>query len=315
MKLKSLLVAVFSLCSLYNVAEDKFFIENFSMGAGETKELEICLTNEVAYTGFQADIYIPEGLTVYQEDGEYIFDLSERKHRSHTISATLQADGAIRLLSYSTTSKDFSGTEGALIYFTITASEDFKGSHEIRIDNIKFAQNSGVETYLNPSTAIVTGPAIEEPNPTEISVTIKDAERGQVSVMAEPGSVLKLKFEAVDDWFVSSVLLNGEDVTSQLDAENCFVTPTLNEDAIINVVYADIATSVDMFSMQKISVCGYDGMAVVSGAENGVDILVYNLDGQLIKMTRMDGNLIRMSLPRNNIYIVKIGSRTFKISL
>ena len=80
MKLKSFLVAVMSLCSFANMtAENKFFIEDFSIEAGETKEIEICLTNDVAFSGFQADIYLPEGLTFLEEDGDYIFDLSGRK--------------------------------------------------------------------------------------------------------------------------------------------------------------------------------------------------------------------------------------------
>lgn len=81
---KSIIVSVMAFgASLCANAENKFYIDDFSIEAGETKEIAINLDNDVLFSCFQADIYLPEGLTVYQEDGEYIFDLSDRKHRTH----------------------------------------------------------------------------------------------------------------------------------------------------------------------------------------------------------------------------------------
>ena len=61
--------------------------------------VSIMLDNEMAYTAFQTDIYLPEGLTVEQEDGDYVFDLTSRKGRDHIIASQVQVDGAIRIMS------------------------------------------------------------------------------------------------------------------------------------------------------------------------------------------------------------------------
>ena len=70
-------MAVVSL--LCAAATDRFYIEDFSIAPGETRTVSILLDNEAAYTAFQTDIYMPNGLTIEMEDGDYIFDLTDRK--------------------------------------------------------------------------------------------------------------------------------------------------------------------------------------------------------------------------------------------
>lgn len=67
------------------LAEDQLYIEDFSIFPGETKLVSIMLDNATEYTALQADITLPDGLNVAMEDGEYIFDLTERKTRTHCL--------------------------------------------------------------------------------------------------------------------------------------------------------------------------------------------------------------------------------------
>ena len=315
MKIKSFLVAIMSLCSLVNAtAENKFFIEDFSIEAGETKEIEICLTNDVAFTGFQADIFLPEGLTFLEEDGEYIFDLSDRKHRSHTISAAKQADGSIRLLSYSTTSKEYSGNEGVLVYCEIIASEDFSGTHEIVFDNVKFAQSTGVEIMFDSTTTKVTGPTVEPENQ-EVLLTVKDAEQGQISLMVETGASVKLKFETETEWYISTVLFNDVDVTDQLDVNGVFVIPELTENSIINVTYTQETTSVASMLTSDVKVYGYNGCVNVLGTTEGDSIEVFNVDGKLIKTENVSSEITTLYLPSDLVYFVKCNNSSYKVKI
>ena len=404
MNVKSILTAILTVFScLLTFAENKFYIEDFSIQAGETKELEILLTNDVAFSAFQADIHIPEGLTVFQEDGEYIFDLSDRKYRNHTIAASLQESGAIRVLSYSTTSKEYSGNEGVLVYFTITASADFCGTHQIEINNIVFTQADETEYQLNPTTTIVTGPnadvkvaeltlnvselsmevgdaytleasvlpedatnatlkwtssdssiatvgengevtavaagiatitvtttdgsnltksciiTVTQPSspeePTECALRIKDAENGQVTMYVQKDSVVKLKFEAFEGWKVSSVVLNNTDVTSELDSEGIYVTPSLSEDAIIYVTYQDVSTNIEEIATQNIKVFGSNGMITIVGAESNDVVEVYNLNGELQYLNQIGAEQYNIYLPSNNVYIIKCSNKIFKVGI
>ncbi len=123
---KSILLAVM-MVALSAVANDRLYIEDFSIEIGETKQVSIILENTAQYTAFQTDIYLPEGLTVEKEDDEYAFELTFRKSRDHVIFGEDRPDGAIRLMSYSMQVKPFTGNDGNLVTFNITASTNFSG--------------------------------------------------------------------------------------------------------------------------------------------------------------------------------------------
>ena len=95
---KIFLMTLCLVAALSATAVDRFYINNFTINPGETREVEIMLENDSVYTALQADIYLPEGLTIEQEDGDYLFELTDRKGRDHTISSTMLSNGAIRIL-------------------------------------------------------------------------------------------------------------------------------------------------------------------------------------------------------------------------
>lgn len=151
------LVALIIISNLSAKAENRFYIDDFIMYTGETKELSINLTNDVAFTGFQADLYLPNGLEVVQEDGDYIFELTGRKGSDHSISTERQDNGAIRLLCYSLKLKEFSGTSGALVKFSVKASDDFRGDFQINIKDITFSQKDLTEYNFASSVTNIVG--------------------------------------------------------------------------------------------------------------------------------------------------------------
>lgn len=138
-----------SVVSLYASGNDRFYIEDFTISPGETLTVSILLENEAAYTAFQTDIYFPEGLTVEQEDGEYIFDLTARKSRDHNLAAQLQKDGSIRLISYSPKINAYKGNSGPLVTFCLTAAEDFAGPALIQLKKSLFTTVAGNEVAMD----------------------------------------------------------------------------------------------------------------------------------------------------------------------
>ena len=145
-------VVVALLCA----ATERFYIEDFTISPGETRTICILLRNEMEYTAFQSDIYLPEGLSVEMDDDYYIIDLSDRKARSHILSTAVQNDGAIRLLCYSSSVSPFKGSSGALVYMNVIASSDFVGPKTILIRNTRFGTTSGQEILFPDETCIVT---------------------------------------------------------------------------------------------------------------------------------------------------------------
>ncbi len=153
---KTILSALCLLAGLSVTAQDRLYIPDITIAAGETQTVEIMLDNSVTYTALQADIYLPEGLTVEQEDGEYIFDLTDRKARNHTISSTLLSSGAIRILIASQTLKEISGTSGALVTFNLIADASFSGQKVIQIRNVVANEPDRTEHVLPDVDCTVT---------------------------------------------------------------------------------------------------------------------------------------------------------------
>ena len=149
------LLAIAIMITLWSAATDRFYIEDFTVFPGETRTISILLENEVEYTAFQSDIYLPEGLSVAKDGDYYVFYLSDRKARSHVLSTAIQNDGAIRLLCYSSSVSPFKGSSGALVYMDVIASQDFVGK-AILIKNTRFGTTAGQEIQFSDETCIVT---------------------------------------------------------------------------------------------------------------------------------------------------------------
>ena len=129
-------------------ATDQLRIEDFRIFPGETMEVVLFMDNEPSFTAFQTDLILPEGLSVVQEDEEYLFELSNRKASDHTIISKLRDDGAIRMVSFSIGVKPYSGHHGALVVIPITADEDFTAPATITLKHSICTTVDGVEYRL-----------------------------------------------------------------------------------------------------------------------------------------------------------------------
>ncbi len=211
---KTVLFVVMAIATLCAAATDRLYIEDFSISAGETRIVSIMLDNETAYTAFQTDLYLPAGLTVEQEDGDYIFDLTSRKGRDHNISSQLQADGAIRIMSYSPSIKTYSGNSGALVTFNVTATADFSAPSTIQLKNTLFTTKSGEEISFNDEICNVTSD-VELKNLTgEITFT----QGGEAIRLCDYDGTKSTSYEYVDICYTGDedvnfiILVNGYDI-------------------------------------------------------------------------------------------------------
>ncbi|MDE6272812.1 MAG: hypothetical protein K2M31_07380 [Muribaculaceae bacterium] len=105
---------------------------------GETKRIEICLENQGYVGGCQADLTLPEGLTL---------DTSSVSTTERTVGMTAMAshneDGHYRLMVFSAIGASISGTIGPVLYANITADSDIKGRHSIPVSNVSISDLKG----------------------------------------------------------------------------------------------------------------------------------------------------------------------------
>ena len=117
---------------------------------GDTIVIPVTMTNAQSILSFQTDIYLPEGLEVIQEDGEYVIDPSERMTRTHSIMSNAISNGAIRVLCYSSNYKPFTGNSGDdLFYITVKVADDAEGDYSISLRNTLFT-TSNFEEVAGP---------------------------------------------------------------------------------------------------------------------------------------------------------------------
>lgn len=150
-----LILFTVSVAMMNAAAINRFYLPDFTICPGETMQVAMILDNDVAFTAFQTDLILPEGLSVIQEDDEYLFELSGRKANDHAIISKLRDDGALRMVSFSIGVKPYSGNHGALVIIPLTAADDFTGPATIALNHSFFVTVDGEQYNLDSTSCEV----------------------------------------------------------------------------------------------------------------------------------------------------------------
>lgn len=250
--------------AMCTMAQDRFYIENFNIEPGETKTVEILLDNVTVFSAIQADIFLPEGLTIDKEDGDYIFDLTDRKARNHTVSSALVSNGAIRLLISSQTSKTFSGNSGALVTCQMTAASDFSGPKTIVMNNIIASEADMTQHNLPDVTCIVNGNGSVEPSTEPLTLNTKMAK-------LQPSETLQL---AVTTENTGAVTWSSENESIATVDANGLVTAVKTGMVAINAVAANGASTWCAIFVNKRGDTNLDGSVNISDVTDLIDYLL-----------------------------------------
>ena len=131
------------------VMADDIIIDNVTFVEGKDVSFDVILNNpSKMYTGFQCDIYLPEGL-------EYVsFSRNnERLLSQHTSSFTYNSNGYYRLLVYSMPATPVAGTSGAIITVTVRVNDNLDtGFTSIDVKNKKFRDSDGGNNIFDDIT-------------------------------------------------------------------------------------------------------------------------------------------------------------------
>ena len=152
---RSLLVAVTAMVAINLVAANRFYLPDFVIAAGETMQVAMILENDEPFTAFQTDLMLPQGLTVVQDDGDYLLDLTARNASDQTIISKLREDGALRMVSFCMSVRPYSGNSGALVVLNLHADEGFTAPATIGLKFSFFTTVDGDEFILQEETCDV----------------------------------------------------------------------------------------------------------------------------------------------------------------
>lgn len=181
--------------------------------------------------------------------------------------------------------------------------------------SIRAVQNGNKNYYSSPRASNMV--YIVGSNPTtDPMLTIKQADNGFVSTQVSKGSVYTFTVNPSSGWKIHSVTFNDSDVTNQLSSNNTFTTPAIYSNSTLSVVYEQGENSaVSAARQSEVKIHGMSfGVRVLNANTNDI-IRVFSTDSILQKSVKAEGQITDIPLPDGKVYIVKVGSKTVKLSL
>lgn len=145
----------------YSQLPNVVYAESLTAKAGSTVTMSVKMNNEVAMTGFQFDMVLPEGITVPKdEDGFDLIELSTERttaKRTDYFNSAVQPDGSIRVMCSSTKSYTFNGNEGEVATVQLNIADTIEpGEYTVVLNNIVMS-DANAQTYkVSQTTAVVT---------------------------------------------------------------------------------------------------------------------------------------------------------------
>lgn len=153
---KIIILLAVAMSTVFATADDRMYVNDFTIGNKATKVVEIMLDNEKSYCAFQTDIYLPSGLEIAMDDDEYIVDPTSRMDRTHMISTNRLANGAIRVFVTSQGSQPFKGNSGAIATMTLVTKGNAPAGR-LKLRGSVVVEEDGTRHQLDNTFANVNG--------------------------------------------------------------------------------------------------------------------------------------------------------------
>lgn len=186
------------------MADDKLIVKS-NVKAGESGQIAISLDNETAFTAFQVEVVLPEGLTLASSDAVSLS--TDRKDASHQVAYNEVETGKVRIVVYSFNgtkgNEAFTGNSGDLLLINVTASSSYDPSSDVTLNEPLFVSKSSLKgmelAYENEhgilgdvdgdgSVTVLDGVAIIDyylkKNPSPFNVAVADLDNdGSITVL------------------------------------------------------------------------------------------------------------------------------------
>lgn len=142
-------------------------------------------------------------------------------------------------------------------------------------------------------------------------ITIRMGDGGVLKQSVDVGKTYTYTVCADEGWEVNTLTFDGKDMTSLL-MDGQFSTPVITGNAELNVVFKQIGSSIkEMPSMTDVKVYASNSSITITGAAENATVAVYSINGALV-ISAVGNSTFSLE---SGVYIVKVGSETFKVRL
>lgn len=205
----------------------------------------------------------------------------------------------------------------------IPRTDDIYGGDDLELESVKVNGVDVTRNVVGNELVIeVTGNMTVDMSWTEtdeppVFLSIKQADNGNVKLKVSKWDEYKVIFEPAEGWKIHSVTFNGTDVTNELSSDNSYRTPKITENSELIVVYVSSTNAIDGIRSEQPSpkVVGSSGCIVISEAEEGQTVYAYTTAGVLVDTAVTHNGTTTIRVQENEVYIVKVGNKTFKVGM
>lgn len=148
----------------------------------------------------------------------------------------------------------------------------------------------------------------------QIYLSLYDGNKGTTKLLIKSGENYTFLFEPDNGWRINTLTYNGADVTAQIDSDGRYTTPSIMNNATLNIVYEQEASAIrSIQNNEKYKVFSNDGSIVIRGTKGNEMIYVYTENGILQTSKQAGNSETIIGLRGNQVYILKIGDMTAKV--
>lgn len=169
-----------------SVGSNTMYIEDIVCKPDTQIVIPVNMVNDTKITAFQFDLYLPEGVTIAEENGKLKIALTaERKTAQHLIRSSQLPNGGRRIIAYSSMNVPFNMNEGALVNITVNIAKTIEGgSHNIQMKNIRLVKLDASE-IVTASRISILNIEKEDPNkPYTLTLEAVPADAGSFNIGA-----------------------------------------------------------------------------------------------------------------------------------
>ncbi len=154
--------------------------------------------------------------------------------------------------------------------------------------------------------------------PEKCVLAIKSAIGGYLEMICNTQTSYTFNIKTEKGWQVSSVSFNGADVTANI-TDDSYTTPLLEGDSELSVIFEMDQDEIDMVNKvethSQLSVTASASTIYIHNEGAPVNSYIYTSDGKMVNSVVASYGKTTIPLQPNNIYLVKTGTRTFKVAL
>lgn len=149
----------------------------------------------------------------------------------------------------------------------------------------------------------------------KVYLTIRQADQGCVRQAVNMGENYRLSIIPEKGWTINSVMYNDEDVTGQL-VDNTYTTPAMTADGTLVVAFEQVVNGISTIETSRVRMKGdSNGNICINNITPGDVVTVYSANGMITHRQTANGSEMILNVDKHGVYLVTIGSSTFKLSI